>query len=118
MPCATKPSALCSTCWAVPWARHGTKPWSVPSPRWLGLDERRLTHALGIAATQASGLRAVFGSDSKSLHTGKAARDGLAAALLAERSFTSSLEGIEGKLNTRKTAWRGAERPRAARSLA
>jgi 2-methylcitrate dehydratase PrpD len=63
----------------------------------LGLDEGRLTHALGIAATQASGLRAVFGSDSKSLHAGKAARDGLAAALLAERGFTSSLEGIEAR---------------------
>jgi len=63
----------------------------------LDLDEERLTQALGIAATQASGLREVFGSDSKSLHPGKAARDGLAAALLAERGFTSSPAGIEGR---------------------
>ena len=35
--------------------------------------------------------------DSKSLHPGRAARDGLAAALLAERGFTSSPAGIEGR---------------------
>jgi 2-methylcitrate dehydratase PrpD len=61
----------------------------------LGLDEQRMTWALGIAATQAAGLQEMFGSDCKSLHPGRAARDGLAAALLAANGFTSSERGIE-----------------------
>lgn len=63
--------------------------------RLLGLDEQQMRWALGIAATQSSGLREMFGSDCKSLHPGKAARDGLAAALLASKGFTSSERGIE-----------------------
>jgi 2-methylcitrate dehydratase PrpD len=63
----------------------------------LGLSEQQLVWALGIAATQASGLREMFGSMCKPLHVGLAARNGLTAALLAHESFTSSLVGIEGK---------------------
>jgi 2-methylcitrate dehydratase PrpD len=63
--------------------------------RLLGLDVQRTSWALSIAATQSSGLREMFGSDCKSLHPGKAARDGLTAALLAEKYFTSSERGIE-----------------------
>jgi 2-methylcitrate dehydratase PrpD len=65
--------------------------------RLLGLSELQLAWALGIAATQASGLREMFGSMCKPLHPGAAARNGLAAALLAQRDFTSSTQGIEGK---------------------
>jgi len=61
----------------------------------LGLDERRMAWALGIAATQSAGLQAMFGSDCKSLHPGRAAQNGLAAALLAEKGFTSSEQAIE-----------------------
>jgi len=63
----------------------------------LGLTELQLTWALGIAATQAAGLREMFGSMCKPLHPGSAARNGLGAALLAQRDFTSSTQGIEGK---------------------
>jgi 2-methylcitrate dehydratase PrpD len=65
--------------------------------RLLGLSELQLAWALGIAATQASGLREMFGSMCKPLHPGAAARNGLAAALLAQQDFTSSTQGIEGK---------------------
>ena len=61
----------------------------------LGLNEQQMTWALGIAATQSSGLREMFGSMCKSFHPGHAAHDGLAAALLAARNFTSSERGIE-----------------------
>jgi 2-methylcitrate dehydratase PrpD len=61
----------------------------------LGLSEQQMTWALGIAATQAAGLREMFGSMCKSLHPGNAARNGLAAALLASKNFTSSERGIE-----------------------
>jgi 2-methylcitrate dehydratase PrpD len=61
----------------------------------LGLDEQRMTWALGIAGTQSSGFREMFGTMCKSLHPGRAAQNGLAAALLAERGFTSSDRVLE-----------------------
>ena len=61
----------------------------------LGLDEQRLTWAMGIAATQAAGLREMAGTMSKSFVHGRAAQNGMMAALLAERGFTSSERAIE-----------------------
>jgi 2-methylcitrate dehydratase PrpD len=61
----------------------------------LGLDEQRMAWALGIAATQSAGLQEMFGSDCKSLHPGRASQNGLGAALLAARGFTSSERAIE-----------------------
>ena len=61
----------------------------------LGLSEQQMTWALGIAATQSSGLREMFGSMCKSFHSGAAARNGLSAALLAAQNFDSSECGIE-----------------------
>lgn len=61
----------------------------------LGLDEQKMGWALGLAATQSSGLREMFGSMCKSLHPGRAAQSGLGAALLAAQGFTSSLRAIE-----------------------
>jgi len=63
--------------------------------RLLGLDERQMRWALGIAATQAAGLREMFGTMCKSLHPGRAAQNGLMAALLAAKNFTSSEQAIE-----------------------
>jgi 2-methylcitrate dehydratase PrpD len=64
--------------------------------RLLGLDEQQTAWALGIAATQACGLREMGGSMSKSFNPGHAARCGLSAALLAARDFTATETGIEG----------------------
>ncbi len=61
----------------------------------LGLDEQAWLHALGIAGTQASGLKSVFGTMSKPFQAGKAAAEGLLAAKLAARGFTSSTEILE-----------------------
>jgi 2-methylcitrate dehydratase PrpD len=61
----------------------------------LGLDAQRMTWALGIAATQASGLTVTMGSMSKSYNMAHAAKSGLIAALLAERDFTSSDRALE-----------------------
>jgi len=65
--------------------------------RLLGLNERQMVWALGIAAAQPVGLREMFGSMTKSFHPGRAAQNGLTAALLASKNFTSSEVGIEGK---------------------
>lgn len=56
----------------------------------LGLDAERTNAALAIAATQAAGLKAVFGSMSKPLHAGRAAANGVIAGELAARGFTSA----------------------------
>jgi len=61
----------------------------------LGLDHERTRAALGIAATQAAGLKAMFGTMCKPLHAGKASENGLLAAQLAARGFTSNLEALE-----------------------
>ncbi len=63
--------------------------------RLLGLNEQQMVWALGIAATQASGLREMFGTMCKPFHPGNAAKNGLMAALLAQKNFTSSDRGIE-----------------------
>ena len=63
----------------------------------LKLNERQMCWALGIAATQSAGLREMFGSMCKSFHPGRAAQNGLMAALLASRGFTSSEQAIEAK---------------------
>lgn len=62
----------------------------------LGLDPGRTEHALGVAATQAAGLETSFGTMCKPLHPGKAAMDGLLAALLAEQGFTGPGDVVEG----------------------
>jgi 2-methylcitrate dehydratase PrpD len=61
-----------------------------------GLSARQMTHALGLAATQASGLREMFGSMAKSFHPGRAAQGGYTAVLLAQRGFTAGVHGLEG----------------------
>ncbi len=63
----------------------------------LKLTEQQMIWALGIAATQSAGLREMFGSMCKSFHPGSAAHNGFAAALLAQKNFTSAAAGIEGK---------------------
>ncbi|WP_230532861.1 MmgE/PrpD family protein [Microvirga roseola] len=63
--------------------------------RLLGLNEQHMTWAFGIAATQSSGLREMFGTMCKSFHPGRAAQNGAMAAFLAQAGFDSSERGIE-----------------------
>ena len=62
----------------------------------LGLDARRMGWALGAAATQSSGLVENLGTMSKSVGVGNAARNGLAAALFAERGLSGPDRPLEG----------------------
>ena len=64
--------------------------------RLLNLDAERTTNALSIALSQASGYTCQFGSDAKPLQAGFAARDGLMAALLAERGAKGKAEVLDG----------------------
>ena len=64
--------------------------------RLRGLTEQQMVWALGLAATQAAGLREMFGSMGKAFHPGRAAQNGYASAILAENGFTAGERGIEG----------------------
>jgi 2-methylcitrate dehydratase PrpD len=64
--------------------------------RVLGLDAPAVQHALGIAASAACGLKENLGTMVKPLHAGMAARNGLMAAQLAQRGFTSSPQALDG----------------------
>lgn len=75
----------------------------------LGLDAGQTARALGIAGTQAAGLKSMFGTMCKPLHAGKAARNGLMAATLAERGFTSRddvLDCVQGFTDTQTETFR------------
>jgi 2-methylcitrate dehydratase PrpD len=65
----------------------------------LGLDERQLTDALGIAGSQASGSMEFLadGSWTKRLHPGWAACAGLHAAALARAGFKAPSSIVEGR---------------------
>jgi 2-methylcitrate dehydratase PrpD len=63
----------------------------------LKLDKQLLTYAIGIGTCQAAGMQQNRGTSCKSFHAGKAAANGLLAALLAQNGFDSSQEIIEGR---------------------
>jgi 2-methylcitrate dehydratase PrpD len=63
--------------------------------RLMGLDAAATAAALGIAGTQAAGLKSQFGTMCKPFHAGKAAQNGLLAARLAARGFTSRGDLVE-----------------------
>jgi 2-methylcitrate dehydratase PrpD len=65
--------------------------------RLLGLSEHQMIWALGLAASQPVGLRESFGSMNKSFNPGRASSNGLFAAILASKGFTSSDSMIEAK---------------------
>ena len=65
----------------------------------LKLDADKMQHCLGSAGTMAAGLWEFLrdAADSKQLHTGKAAADGLMAAYIARDGFTGARMIFEGK---------------------
>jgi 2-methylcitrate dehydratase PrpD len=64
--------------------------------RLLGLAQSGIRNALGIAASMASGSRQNFGTMTKPLHAGLAARDAVLAAQLAANGFTADQDQLEG----------------------
>ena len=62
----------------------------------LGLKEDKLRSGFGIAASLAAGIRCNFGTMTKPLHVGRAAENGVTAALLAARGFTADPDALDG----------------------
>jgi 2-methylcitrate dehydratase PrpD len=69
----------------------------VTAAKLLKLNEEQMVHALGIAGTQAAGLTISIETFSRSLHAGKAAYNGVLAAMLAKKGFTGAEAIFEGK---------------------
>ena len=79
----------------------GTFGAAVAAGRLLGLNEKKLVNALGIAGSYSGGLiefsRCQEGAMIKRLHLGKAGEGGVTAALLASRGFAGPESILEGK---------------------
>jgi 2-methylcitrate dehydratase PrpD len=86
--------------------RHGQKGWhpsgtlgafgaAFAASHALGLDAAATWRAIGIAATQASGVKSVFGGSAKPLNLGRAAQAGLLAARLAQAGMTAPQDPFE-----------------------
>ena len=62
----------------------------------FGLTTKQMVWAFGLAATQAAGIREMFGSMAKSFQPGRAAQNGYTAALLGRADFTAGERALEG----------------------
>jgi 2-methylcitrate dehydratase PrpD len=77
--------------------------------RLMKLPASGISTAIGIAASQASGIRENFGTMVKPFHAGRAAESALLSAMLARSGFTASEKVLDGRfgyfrvLNTEKT---------------
>ena len=80
-----------------PTAIYGTMAAAAAASKLLGLDAQKTRMALGIAGSEAAGLRRNFGTMTKPFHPGQAARNGVIAAKLAAKGFTSDPDIIEGR---------------------
>lgn len=69
---------------------------TVAAGRLYKLNDKQMRHALSLVATRASGLKSQFGTMGKPFNAGIAASNGVEAAGLAKRGFTSCDDGIEG----------------------
>jgi len=76
---------------------YGTMAAATAAGRLLGLDTQGMRMALGIAGSEAAGLRRNFGTMTKPFHPGQAARAGVVAATLASKGYTADPDIIEGR---------------------
>jgi 2-methylcitrate dehydratase PrpD len=74
----------------------GTIGAAAAASRLYGLNADTAAHALAIAASSASGLKENFGTMTKPLHAGLAARSGVLAADLARAGLTASAQALDG----------------------
>ena len=64
----------------------------------MALDEDGMRRAIGIAASQAGGMRVMHGTMTTALMPAQAAQTGLQAALLAAKGMTASPIGLRGAM--------------------
>ena len=76
-------------------ATFGTLGAAVAAASMIRLEAEPFAMALGMAAAAAGGLRANFGTMTKPLHAGYAARNGVLAALMGREGVTASVDVLE-----------------------
>lgn len=81
----------------------GTLGAAAAGARLFGLNSEQTAHALGVASSMAGGLRANFGSMTKPLQAGNAARGGVMAAEFARRGFTGGHDILDGSIGFLRT---------------
>ena len=74
----------------------------------LGLDNDGFAAAMGIAASNASGVKANFGTMTKPLHPGQAAERGAMAGRLAARGYTAAGDAVDGNQSFAQAAGNGS----------
>ena len=62
----------------------------------LGLKGDKLRNGIGIAASFAAGIRCNFGTMTKPLHVGRAAENGVTAAIMANKGYTADKNALDG----------------------
>jgi 2-methylcitrate dehydratase PrpD len=75
----------------------------------LGLKESEIEIALSIAASMASGVTSNFGTMTKPLHVGQAARNGVLSARLAHAGFTANTQTLEVRNGFYDSFYRGGK---------
>ncbi|MDO8597679.1 MAG: MmgE/PrpD family protein [Sulfuricaulis sp.] len=85
--------------------------------RLIGLDHEQLVSSLGLAATQACGLRATHGSMATAYVPALAARNGLTAAYMAKADFACSDISIDGRNGLLQVMSPGADAGAISRNL-
>ncbi len=74
----------------------GTFAAAITAGKLLELSESQLCHALGASASMAAGIRVNFGTMMKPVHVGRAAFNGVSAALWAADGFEACPDGLDG----------------------
>ena len=77
--------------------------------RLLRLPVEAIPNVIGISVSMAAGINANYGTMTKPLHAGQAARNGIAAAMLGQRGFTANAAAIEGRGGFAHTFARGLQ---------
>ncbi|MFC1961721.1 MmgE/PrpD family protein [Chloroflexota bacterium] len=79
-----------------PTAPLGTIASAIAAARLMKLSAEQAAIAIGIAASQAAGLRQNFGTMTKPFHVGNAQRAGITSAMMAQEGFTAATDVLEG----------------------
>jgi len=95
----------------------GTFASAAAAARLLQLEPRAVAHAMAIASSLSAGIRVNFGSMTKPLHAGRAAQNGIVAAVLASKGFTGGDDGLDGQWGFFQVAGGGADTARIAGAL-
>jgi 2-methylcitrate dehydratase PrpD len=90
---------------------------AVAAGKLLALDAQRMIWAIGLGANQACGLVESLGTMAKSMSVGNAPRNGILAALLAERGFTAAPATLEGERGFARVMGENADLPAVGRDL-